>query len=203
MKKLFSNYIYHTIRESILAGIFIALGGTIFLSVGGTTGAIMFSVGLISVVLYNAQLFTGKAGFLPYKDLPILFGLILVGNMIGTSLVAFMLSFANYDLLISSSKSLIETRIANDLLPSFIRSIFCGMLMTIAIYGTKKEKYLPLLFCVPVFILSGFYHSIADWFYFSLSGFDNFLQYFPIWCVIVIGNYIGCNIPRKILLTIV
>ena len=49
------------ILKSILAGIMISLGCYINLRIGGVVGAIMFSLGLMSVILFGYNLFTGKA----------------------------------------------------------------------------------------------------------------------------------------------
>ena len=52
------------IFKGLLAGMMISLGCTIFLKIGGIVGAILFSIGLLGVVTYQLNLFTGKAGFL-------------------------------------------------------------------------------------------------------------------------------------------
>ena len=57
---------------------------------------------------------------------------------------------------------------------------------------------LPLILGVPVFILCGFAHSIADAFYFLVSPADQVLQ--PAVLVVylseVLGNFVGCNLYR-------
>ena len=57
-------------RQSIFAGILIGLGAAGYLALGGIPGAIVFSFGLISVVLSGSSLYTGKAGVT--KDIPAL-----------------------------------------------------------------------------------------------------------------------------------
>ena len=47
---------------SIIAGIMIGIGGLVNLSIGGVVGAIVFSVGLLTIIYYQFALFTGKAG---------------------------------------------------------------------------------------------------------------------------------------------
>ena len=47
-----------------------------------------------------------------------------------------------------------------------------------------------ILFCVPVFILSGFEHSIADMFYFGASGIFS-LSVALFMLAVVIGNSLG------------
>ena len=51
-------------KSSLLAGLCIAIGGTVFLKVGGLAGAILFSFGLLTVVHYGYKLYTGTAGFI-------------------------------------------------------------------------------------------------------------------------------------------
>ena len=64
--------------------------------------------------------------------------------------------------------------------------ICCGMMMTIA---TKKESPLWLSnLCVMAFILAGFNHCVADWFY--IFGTANSIKYLY-WFLTVIGNFIG------------
>lgn len=86
-------------KSSILAGMFIAVAGMLYLIIGGIEGAILFSVGLLGVVIFNAHLFTGKAGFVSsIKDVTNLFYIILVGNMIGVALVSLPMRLAEYNL---------------------------------------------------------------------------------------------------------
>ena len=63
------------------------------------------------------------------------------------------------------------------------------MYLAVAIWKDKKST-LTIFFCVPVFILSGFEHSIADLFYFFAAGEWNgkgilFLL------IVLLGNTVG------------
>ena len=55
-----------------------------------------------------------------------------------------------------------------------------------------KEKKTPLgiIFCIPVFILCGFEHSIADMFYFGASGIFN-AKIITFELATVLGNTVG------------
>ena len=82
---------------------------------------------------------------------------------------------------------------------SLLRSIGCGMIIDLSVYQLKKSgSLIPILFGVPLFILCGFYHSIADVVYLTVSWrwSPEIYWYYP---VIVIGNYIGCNVRRVVL----
>ena len=72
------------------------------------------------------------------------------------------------------------------------------MIMTLAAYGAREKNYLPLLFGVPVFILCGLPHCVADAFYYALALLNGRLTstLLMAWLWAIIGNYIGCNLPR-------
>jgi formate/nitrite transporter FocA (FNT family) len=73
---------------SILAGMMIGLGAIIYLSVGETAGAFMFSLGLLTILHFKFSLFTGKAGKLSTKAISVTeLGIIYVGNAFGTGLM--------------------------------------------------------------------------------------------------------------------
>ena len=74
---------------------------------------------------------------------------------------------------------------------AFIRAIFCGMLMYLAVCLYKEHKTIAgIVFCVPVFILAGFEHSIADMGYFAISGIVSLEAFLFIW-VVILGNSLG------------
>ena len=183
--------------SSFLAGLFISIGCIVNLSVsGGIIGAVLFSLGLLSVVNYRLKLYTGTAGFIDirkktdYLDLAI----ILFGNIVACAVVSAVVS---YSLPALDSSAIVQNIMSQGELRSGINAIFCGILMTLAVKFGREKNWLPLLFAVPVFILSGFRHSIADGFYISLAGWN--LELFFIWIFEVLGNFIGCNLVRLIL----
>lgn len=185
------------IGSSFLAGLFISIGCIVNLSVGGgVVGAVLFSLGLLSVVNYKLKLYTGTAGFIDirkrtdYLDLAI----ILFGNIVACAVVSAVVS---YSLPALDSSAIVQKILSQGELRSGINAIFCGILMTLAVKFGRENNWLPLLFAVPVFILSGFRHSIADGFYISLVGWN--LGLFSIWIFEVLGNFIGCNLVRLIL----
>ena len=63
------------------------------------------------------------------------------------------------------------------------------MYLAVSIYRDKKTV-VGILFCVPVFILAGFEHSIANMFYFAAA--ESFsLDTVVYILVVVLGNTIG------------
>ena len=189
-----------TFSSSILAGICIAFGGIAYLKVGGLAGAVLFTFGLLTVVHYKLNLFTGTAGFFENKkDLYNLF-LILFGNIVGTSIVALMVNVV-MSTLVPVANEILANRMDNTIPSTIILGAGCGFVMTTAVTFGRDEKFLPLVFGVPLFIMCGFLHSIADAFYYAVAYASLSIKVIPIYISIVIGNFIGCNLYRIIFLT--
>lgn len=190
----------NTFSSSILAGICIAFGGIAYLKVGGLAGAVLFTFGLLTVVHYKLKLFTGTAGFFENKkDLYNLL-LILFGNIVGTSIVALMVNIA-MPALVPAASEIIANRMENTIPSTIILGAGCGFVMTTAVTFGREGKFLPLLFGVPLFIMCGFLHSIADAFYYAVAYASLTIKVIPIYISIAFGNFIGCNLYRIIFLT--
>lgn len=184
------------IRKSIFGGILISLGGCVFLSAGGIIGAILFAFGLSSVILSESNLFTGKSGFCENKkDYFNLIGILLL-NFVGCFFVALL---TNHSV---DSLNIIEKRIATSFTSVFSLSICTGIIMTLSVAFAKyKQNWLPLMLGVPLFILSGMPHCIADAYYYFIAMFKGYWwenSLFLTWGVSIIGNFLGCIIPTKI-----
>lgn len=177
--------------KAILSGIFISVGGIINLKIGGPLGAFLFSFGLLSVVHYSLPLYTGKSGFCKYsqdfKTLP----LILIGNIIGTFIIGVCTHLA-YPELIEKAEQITLHRQETSILVALFSSFMCGLIMTTVVKFARQKKFIPLLVGVPLFILAGFWHSIADAFYYSVSWVIT-TSFWYIYLVTVIGNFIGCS----------
>ena len=178
--------------RSILAGICIGLGGAIFIKLGGVIGACMFAFGLLTVVHFKLPLYTGTAGFIElnkareyYKMIIILFG-----NILGCILLSYM-NIKGVD-----GTSIIQSRLDTSYLQCLFNAIGCGLIMTLIVQGGRDKNWLLILFGIPLFILLGFYHSIADAYYMMVTSDELRNVYFSRYFIIVAGNFIGCNIPR-------
>ncbi|MBQ5844748.1 MAG: formate/nitrite transporter family protein [Alistipes sp.] len=185
------------ISMSIFAGLLIGIGGLVYLRIGGVAGAILFAFGLLSVVMCGAQLFTGKSGFLPYKEFPKLIAMVIL-NAVGCAIAAFIASYCTSESLIANLDKIIDARLAASWHSLIVTSAGTGMIMTLAVYGARQKYYLPLLFGVPVFILCGLPHCVADAFYYAAAIFYGKFEcnLLIAWLLAIIGNYIGCNLPR-------
>ena len=80
--------IFNLITKSILAGLLISLAGIIYLNCQNKiVGSLLFSLGLISVILFEANLFTGKIGYVNSKRSILDSLLILVFNLVTAAIV--------------------------------------------------------------------------------------------------------------------
>jgi formate/nitrite transporter FocA (FNT family) len=185
------------IPPAILAGICISIGCVVNLRVGGVAGAVLFAFGLTTVVYYGMKLYTGTAGFIRSKGDWSMLALVLIGNIIGCLLSAWLIGYAQPDC-IEPASSILAGRLAKGPWACFLLAIGCGFIMTTAVEFARKGKMLPLVFGVPVFILCGFAHSIADAFYFLVSPTDQLLQteVLVVYLSEVLGNFVGCNLYR-------
>jgi formate/nitrite transporter FocA (FNT family) len=71
--------------------------------------------------------------------------------------------------------------------------------MTTAVQFGREGKFLPLLFGVPVFILCGFAHSVADAFYFLAVPELYSIDLLMVYIAEVLGNFVGCNLYRWVI----
>lgn len=184
------------ISESVFAGLLIGIAGLVFLHVGGLGGAVLFAFGLMAVTLSKSLLFTGKAGYLPLKESLQLLPMV-VANAVGCLLMAGIAYYTINENALSTLDIIMAAREAASWRIA-ITSIGTGIIVTLAVHGVRNGTYLPLLYGVPVFIMCGLPHCIADAFYYwvaILSG-DFAPWMIMAWVWSVVGNYVGCNLPR-------
>ncbi len=189
------------IHSAIMAGICIGIAGFGYLAVGGIVGAVTFAFGLLAVVHYRLKLYTGTAGFFAKGELLQLCTILLM-NIIGCLLVALMARMSPMPLQ-EAAQHILEGRLNAGIVQSGVLAIGCGFIMTTAVKWGREGKFLPLLFGVPLFIICGFPHCIADAFYYLCVPVDyltaNAGQVLLLYAAIVLGNFIGCNLYRLLL----
>lgn len=162
--------------KAAAAGIMIGIGGAVYLTLENKViGAVLFGVGLYTIVLNGLFLYTGKVGdLISAKDkkayiLQLIFT--WIGNLAGTALAAAAISATRIRNLRRTAEVICKTKLADTPHSILILAVFCGILMYAAVDGFReKGNPLILFFCVTVFILCGFEHCIANMFYFSLAG---------------------------------
>ncbi|MCH5308609.1 MAG: formate/nitrite transporter family protein [Prevotella sp.] len=182
---------------AILAGICISIGCVVNLRTGGVAGAVLFAFGLTTVVYYGLKLYTGTAGFIRRHGDWGMLAIVLSGNIVGCLLSAWMIRYAQPDCIEPASK-ILAGRLDKGVFACFLLAIGCGFIMTTAVEFARKGKMLPLLLGVPVFILCGFTHSIADAFYFLAAPWEQVMQpmVLAVYVGEVLGNFVGCNLYR-------
>lgn len=162
--------------EGALSGICIGLGGGVWLSVMGESriaGAVLFSVALLTICFFGFNLYTGRIGFIAFEhkksDFVTLFGG-LAGNAAG-ALAMGLLTTAGLPAISAAARTSVEAKLAQTPVETLIRAFMCGLLMFIAVWIFKKKSTpIGILFAIPVFILSGYEHSIADMYYCFADG---------------------------------
>ena len=182
------------VPDGFLAGLMIAIGGSVFLACENRcVGAVLFAVALLSICMFGFSLYTGKIGFVVRDHsksnvTSVVCG--LLGNLIGTVIFGLLISYALPNLH-EAALAACEKRLTQLPMQTFIRGIFCGVLMYAAVWIFREKSSISgILFCVPVFILAGFEHSVADMFYFSLA--ELFTLRSGVFILIVIaGNTLG------------
>lgn len=169
--------IIEEIKKSVLSGIMITVGGAVYMasrtiSIGSVNlmwlGAFLFSAGLFTICVYGFNLYTGKVGYiaLHFKDTKYigLVVLICAFNLLTTFLLGIVVAYAFPNIGAEAFK-VYAPKLNLPLLKIFISGTFCGLLMFLAVDTWKQGFKLGVFIFVPVFIFSGFDHSIANSFY--------------------------------------
>ena len=168
---------------AVFAGAFIALAGvasTIASAVSGKiTAAAVFPIGLIFVIFFGAELFTGNClmpiAWLKKKisafDILENWLIVLLGNAVGAIFVAFLAVHMGTldtfkDTILSTANAKVELSFAT----AFWRGVFCNFLVCLAVWLAKGvesvgAKLAVIFLPVFMFVLCGFEHSIANLFY--------------------------------------
>lgn len=193
--------IIDTLRSSFLAGVCVGIAGFGYLAEKSIVGAVLFAFGLLTVVHYALKLYTGTAGFIRKGEVGRLF-LILGGNIIGCLAIALIARCSPMPLQ-DTATGILSARLAIGPLKGGILAIGCGFIMTTAVTFSRQGKHLPLLFGVPLFIMCGFPHCVADAFYYLCVPLDYWALNWPsillFYVSIVLGNFIGCNLYRFVM----
>lgn len=186
-----------TLALSILAGAFIALGAnfaTIVWTDNGLgfglsrlIGGIVFSLGLILVIVGGAELFTGNnlivMAWASHKvrthRLLRNWSLVYAGNFIGafaTALGIFIARqwmFDKYQVG-ATMLNIANTKVSLDFMPALVLGIFCNALVCLAVWlcfsaRSTTDKILSIVPPIAAFVAVGFEHSIANMYFIPLG----------------------------------
>jgi formate/nitrite transporter len=181
----------------IMAGFFIGLGAmfctlvTTDIQIGfGLTklvGGIVFSLGLILVVLAGAELFTGNAlmvgsrasGKIKLSQLFKNWSIVYFTNLIGSLLLVLVVFYSQFWALDGYKVGVNALSIANAKVnlafwPAFARGILCNTLVCLAVWlcfgaRTTVDKIFAILFPITAFVACGFEHSIANMYFIPMG----------------------------------
>lgn len=172
---------------AVVAGVFIAFGGFVMLTAGGNLGtsgagkivmSASFAAALSLVVMAGAELFTGNnfvlasAAFakeVTWGDAGKLWAVCYIGNLAGSLLAAVLFHFTGL-----ASGAVGETiatvaaaKMGGAALNLFVKAIFCNILVCLAVWcctkmKTESGKLVMIFWCIFVFVLCGFEHSVAN-----------------------------------------
>ena len=201
MKETFDNYIEagknkvkntasNTLILAMFAGAFISIAGVASTiasygienaSVAKILSALIFPMGLILVILFKTELFTGNCLLvIPFTKKEITFkalikNLIIVylGNFIGAIIVALMLKQGgHYDnpAYLETVLKIAKTKASYDILKAFILGILCNVLVCMAVllsFSVKDTISKIFVIFIPIFlfIMLGLEHSVANMYY--------------------------------------
>jgi len=156
---------------------------------GRCLAGIIFTVGLIMVIVAGAELFTGNTlitvGVLEKR---VTWGamlqnwvLIWIGNLVGSVLIAYLVTSTS---LLSSSGSVLGAmtikiavgKVGLDFLPAIFLGILCNWLVCIAVWMSFSAqdvigKAFACVFPIWLFVCSGFEHSVANMTYIPMGLF--------------------------------
>lgn len=187
-----------TFIKAIVAGIAIATGGVIYLTLENhIAGSFLFSIGLFTIYSFGLNLYTGKICYIVMEKPSYLVTVLIVwlGNLVGTVGTGTIFRYTKQAKLVEHTAEIVSLKLADTLFSTFIMAIMCGIMMCIAVVGfqTIKDsvgKHLALILPIMVFILSGYEHSVADMFYFTMAGAWSAKAVLYI-IVISFGNLVG------------
>lgn len=181
--------------KSIYAGISIGLGGVIFLNCQNKTlGAFLFSIGLIGVLAFGFNLYTGKVCYTEFLKQPKTLLGVWVGNFVGACLLGLLISqHANIN---EIATAIVYTKLDKSFMTVLIDGFICGISIAFAVKGFNNKNAPDIMRClivvlgVMVFILCGAEHVVADMFYFAAAR-EFSIEMLLFLIVTTIGNTLG------------
>ncbi len=181
----------------ILAGFFIGLGAmfctlvTTDISIGfGLTklaAGLVFSLGLILVILAGAELFTGNAlmvgsrisGKITVSKMLRNWAIVYFANLVGALLLVLLVYYSNFWTMDAYKVGANALNIANAKVslafgPAFVRGILCNALVCLAVWlcfgaRTTIDKIFAIIFPITAFVACGFEHSIANMYFIPMG----------------------------------
>jgi len=184
-----------TLMLAVMAGSFIALGAVFATTIAaGQAGIIpygitkmliglVFSLGLILVIVAGAELFTGNNLIMmawaskKVSTIQVLrnWGIVYLGNFIG-SIMLVLLMFLSKQYTFgggavgSTALSIANAKVNLEFTQALVLGILCNLLVCLAVWLTfsarsTTDKILAVIFPITAFVAAGFEHSVANMFF--------------------------------------
>lgn len=195
-----STGVLPTLVLAVLAGAFIALGGVFStIALAGTAqgpwgpgrviAGLVFSLGLILVIVGGAELFTGNnlivmawaSGRVSTATLARNWGIVLAGNFIGAVATALLVCLAGTHRLGDGAFGITAMTTAHaklqlGALQAGVLGILCNGLVCLAVWltysaRTTTDRILAIVPPISAFVAAGFEHSIANMYFVPLALF--------------------------------
>lgn len=186
-EKILTNFI-----KAMLAGFTIAIGGITYLAIENSfVGSVMFSFGLLTILYKGWNLYTGKVGYATKLSLVAPLIVTLLGNLAGLTVGALIYRAVGINEI--RLAAMCEKKLSNEWWVVLLLAIMCGVMMYLAVSLFKATKS-PLMVIMPIsiFIVCGFEHSMASYFFLlSYLGTNLSPKFFAYIGIMIVGNAIG------------
>ena len=185
------------IMLGVLAGAFIGLGSGFFVIVksdatlGFATaqlaGGVVFSLGLLLVVVAGAELFTGNNlivmawadGRIAAREVLRNWGIVCLANFLGAAALALLVYAAGHTAMNSGAIGrtvlrIVQTKMELSTPEAFFRGALCNVLVCMAVWMAMAgrsvvDKAVAIVLPVAAFVAAGYEHSIANMYFFPLA----------------------------------
>ena len=214
----------------IVAGAFIGLGALFYVLVlsdptlgfaaGRVLGGLVFSLGLILVVIAGAELFTGNNLLAmawcdgKISTLEVLRNWLIVccANFIGAAGLAVLVYLSghpdmNNGLVAAKYVQIAAAKCAMPFWTAFFKGMLCNVLVCMAVWmalagRSVMDKVIAIVFPISAFVAAGFEHSIANMYLIPLgmllqgpdSSAISWLDFFHNLLPVVLGNLVGGSV---------
>ncbi len=181
----------------LLAGAFIGLGAmyytivaadhTLPFAVGRLLGGLVFSLGLVLVVIAGAELFTGNNlivmawadGKVSTAAVLRNWAIVYVANGLGAAALAWLVWMSGHPAqgqgaIAAQTMAIAAAKTAMPFGEAFFRGLMCNVLVCMAVWlamaaRSVTDKTLAVVFPISAFVAAGFEHSIANFYFIALA----------------------------------
>ena len=181
----------------VLGGAFIALGALYYAlvtsdaslapSAARVLGGVVFSLGLVLVVVAGAELFTGNnllvtawaSRAISTRDLARNWSIVYITNALGAAGIAWLAVAAGLGTLDDDAVArhivrIAEAKIALTFGQAFAAGILCNVLVCLGVWlamagRSVTDKIIAIVLPISAFVAAGFEHSVANFFFFAMG----------------------------------